>query len=298
MAAAERKRTLPYRIETLYIRQEPLNSKTMKEVIETVKKLLSLALAAALLLSLVSFAAAETVTEADQPKDGSSFPYMVIGLPIADAVTDIREVWKSSGVNLGEATEEDRTLGSGKTVQIYNLSGDGSEYTEGLSLEIRLYASEEKLIAGTVTVNVPEGQVPDTFRNMLTESFGQPDKLALDSMGLFRELLEEDARLENGEELWRYSLFVAGRETPIDNNTPIVKMNLASRTIDNKIYVAVFPDSGTGAGKAGSTSLADLAGYADLTQEEKAQVDRYAEYLESKKKTELETYIDYLVKNR
>ena len=263
------------------------------------RKLISLLLATAILLSLVSPAPAETIPAEQTARDGSTFPFILVGMPAGEAINALRESWERSYFRLGEMTEENRTLEDGKEIQVYSLSGEGTNYSEGVTMGIRLYADQEILTAGVMTVDIPEGQNPDTFReNILISNFGQPEKLSLDGLGSFRELLGEDALLENGEDLWRYDLYlmIPGLEVDL-SSTPTIKVFLTSRAVDSKIYVAVFPDpasTDSGAGKTGGTNLADLEGYGGLTQEERAEVSRYADYLESKKKTELEAFIAYL----
>jgi len=272
------------------------------------KKLLSLLLAAALLLSLASFATAESFgVEGSAPteetaKDGTVFPYFLIGLSPAEVVSNLQARWSEGYVALSAITEGTRTLEDGKEVRIYDMTGEGNEYNGGIKIGIRLYESEGIIIAGVFTLDVPEGQDPGRIRDFyLINSFGQPAKLSMDRLGIYGELLGEDAMLENGIDQWRYELYSAVPGTEVNYATVAKnKIIVTYRVVDDKVYIAAFPDiagtAASGAG-AGGVSLADLKGYDKLTQEQKVLVSSYADYLASKDKTELEGYIAFLTKD-
>ena len=264
------------------------------------KKLLSLLLAAALLLSLCSLAAAEEAVESSTiPYTNSTFPFVDFGSAPEDVINTLRERWATNMGDVGEITEETRTLANGEEITVYNMpiTGSAGSPNDGLRFDTRVYVEKSKVVACVVIVPIPEGIDGSMLVSFLTTYYGQPTgKLSTEKIGGFEELLREDAHLEDGQDLWSFKMMLnvpTGIEIDV-NSLATIDACLTVRVEDGVGYIAGFPDASGDDGATG-TKLSELAGYENLTAEDREQLRNYAEYLENQKKTELEKYIEFLV---
>ena len=264
------------------------------------KKLLSLLLAAALLLSLCSLAAAEESAESStMPHTNSDFPFVDIGSAPEAVINVLREKWPVNMGDVGEITEETRTLENGQEITVYNVpvTGSAGSPNEGLRFDTRLYVEKSKVVAYVVIIPMPEGIDESVLVSFLANYYGQPTgKLSTEKIGGFEELLREDAHLEDGQDLWSFKMMLnvpTGVEFDV-SSAATIDACLTMRVADGVAYIAGFPDASGDDGATG-TKLSELAGYENLTAEDREQLRNYAEYLENQKKTELEKYIEFLV---
>ena len=105
------------------------------------KKLLSLLLAAALLLSLCSLAAAEEAVESSTiPHTNTTFPFVDFGSAPEEVINVLRERWPENMCDVGEITEETRTLENGQEITVYYVpvTGRAGSPNEGLQYDVRL----------------------------------------------------------------------------------------------------------------------------------------------------------------
>ena len=263
------------------------------------KKLLSLLLAAVLLLSLCSFAAAEEAVESSTiPHTNTTFPFVDFGSAPEDVINTLRERWATNMGDVGEITEETRTLENGQEITVYSVpvTGSAGSPNEGLRFDTRLYVEKSKVVACAVIIPIPEGIDGSMLVSFLTTYYGQPTgKLSTEKIGGFEELLREDAHLEDGQDLWNYKM-ILNVPTGVEfdqSSAATIDVCLTARVEDGVGYIAGFPDV-SGDDSATGTKLSELAGYENLTEEDREQLRNYAEYLENQKKTELEKYIEFL----
>ena len=263
------------------------------------KKLLSLLLAAALLLSLCSLAAAEEAVESSTiPHTNTTFPFVDFGSAPEAVINVLRERWPESMCDVGEITEETRTLENGQEITVYSMpvTGMAGSPNEGLQYDVRLYVEKSKVVACVVIIPIPEGRDGSMLVSFLTHYYGQPTgKLSTEEIGTFEELLGKDTHLEDGQDLWNFKMMLnIPTEIAVDiSSAATIDVCLTARVEDGVGYIAGFPDV-SGDDSATGTKLSELAGYENLTEEDREQLRNYAEYLENQKKTELEKYIEFL----
>ena len=263
------------------------------------KKLLGLLLAAALLLSLCSLAAAEEAVESSTiPHTNTTFPFVDFGSAPEDVINTLRERWVTNMGDVGEISEETRTLENGEEITVYNvpITGSAGSPNEGLRFDTRLYVEKSKVVACAVIIPIPEGIDGSMLVSFLTNYYGQPTgKLSTEEIGTFEELLGEDTHLEDGQDLWNFKMMLnIPTEIAVDiSSAATIDVCLTARVEDGVGYIAGFPDV-SGDDSATGTKLSELAGYENLTEEDREQLRNYAEYLENQKKTELEKYIEFL----
>ena len=265
------------------------------------KKMLSLLLAVVLLMSLCSLAAAEEAVESSTiPYTNSTFPFVDFGSAPEDVINTLRERWPGNMGDVGEITEETRALENGQEITVYNVpvKGTAGSANEGIHFDFKLYVEKGKVVACAIIVPIPEGIDGSMLVNTLANFYGQPTgKLSTEKIGTFEELLREDVHLQDGQDLWNYKMML-NVPTGVDfdmSSAATIDVCLTVRVEDGFGYIAAFPEA-SGDDSATGTKLSELAGYKDLTAEDRKQLRDYAEYLESQKKAELEKYINFLVK--
>ena len=257
------------------------------------KKLFCLMLALALLMT-ASLALAEEAADVREPSES---PSVFFGSDRMQAREVFNSTWSVSFSYSDKPEWESRTLADGREVNIMVLAAvpGNSEYQ--MPMTARLYFVEGKLAAAVEEINLPEAS--DTARfvesvNTVMRTTAVP--LDLNKAQNAVELFGDDARLENGQDAWTYSVYVS-TDLNSEGQRPVVNAVMTLLAADDKLYIAQFPygtavETKVSAGK----DLTEMEGYDKLTEEEKNAVQMYAEFLQRQQNETLAQYIDFLLK--
>lgn len=250
------------------------------------KKLFCLLIAFALLLPAAFAAAEENPAELNTPDDAPGFYF---GADPDAAFKAFEHFYKSDYSYSKEATQENITAGDGTSFLVLTyVAAPANEYT--IPMTAKFYYRQGALFAVFMEFTPPEVA---NFEESINR-FGSfikgagKDTLKMEEAGISAELLGEAAHLQEGQEIWRYTLTAGETKTNV-----ILSMNAA----DGKVYLAAFP-AGKNEQVTGKTtielSLADLEGFAELDSEKKEAVRLYAQFIMKQQKKVFEEYIAYL----
>ena len=244
------------------------------------KKWLSLLLAMALLVT-ASFALAEE----GQNKFYSST--LEFGADPHTAAEKYISDWAMAGYTLtAQPALETKALSDGTeyVVQTFVTSeGDAAQMTG------KLFYVNGILVAGVEDMTLPEGFDPAGLSAQVESFLGGPKPFSIGTIGPMAEMIGEPAHLDAVQDSWQYQKEIIPSGT---DQAVTVNAYVAIAVVDGHGYMAEWFSRDTQG--THSAELHAMNGFDELTPEQKTSVGMYAEFLEVKKKEQLQQYIDFL----
>lgn len=258
------------------------------------KKLFCLLLALSLFLPVV-ICAEEAQDSRNNLVLPADFPGVYFGANRDTAIKTFDTYWRQFSQYASEPVEDNTTLADGTPITVLTFRSENVTTEDSLKrpLTAKLYFRNGMLIAAAQVTEIPEGFDASNGKSYIENALkaGKAGLLRMEEIGINAELLGVAARLEEGQEMWRYT-FANGEKT--------IGAIITMRAVDGVLYMAEFmagKDEEQAQAKQITLSLADLKGYSELSSEQQIAVRTYAQYMLQQQKKTIEEYIEFVKNN-